>query len=135
MKKTAGQIEKDVYVLIKNSAVCSFISGSLYRQGMRPPNSKEEDAVVSFSTGIDGQIQEGIVILNVYVEDIVVNDCKVKNIPRCTAIEDVLNTFVESISVTENYLFKLDKMIQSFQENEIEQHFVNCRIKFKLSTF
>lgn len=135
MRKTGGEIEKDLYTLIKNSAVKTDITGSLYRQGMRPLNAKTEDAVVSFLAGIDGQIQEGILNLNLYVPDVLSNGIKVKNITRCTELEVICNTFIQSHSMSGDYLFELDKMIQTFKEESIEQHFVNCRIKFRLSTY
>ena len=134
MKKTGGEIEKDLYTLIKNSAVKTAITGSLYRQGMRPINSLTEDAVVSFLAGIDGDIQEGVLNLNIYVPNIEVSGQKVKNITRCTELEVIVNTFIQSLIAGE-YVFELDKMIQTFQEAVIEQHFINCRIKFRLSTY
>lgn len=134
MRKTGGSVEEDVYMLIKNSQFRTSISGSLYREGMRPINSVSEDAVVSFLTGLDGEIQTGVLNLNIYVPDIVSNKQKVKNISRCSELEILANNFIQSLSLSGDYQFELDNMIQTFKSQEIEQHFVNCRIKFNLST-
>jgi hypothetical protein len=135
MRKTGGEIEEEVYDLIDKSTIKTTITGNLYRSGMRPPNAETEDAVVSFLTGLDGQIQTGVLILNLYVPDIVSNDIIVKNTSRCTELEKLVNSFIQSQSVSGNYLFELEKTIQTFKAEGIEQHFVNCRIKYQLSTF
>ena len=134
MRKTGGSVEEDVYTLIKNSSLKTSIQGSLYREGMRPINSVTEDAIVSFLSGLDGEIQTGVLNLNIYVPDIVSDKQKVKNIARCLELEVLANTFIQSLSLFGDYQFELDKMIQTFKSQEIEQHFVNCRIKFNLST-
>ena len=134
MRKTGLEIEADVYTLVKNSAVKTAISGSLYRDGMRPLNATTEDAVVSFLAGLDGEIQTGVLNLNIYTPDIVSKDFKVKNITRLVALEAIVNTFIQSLSVSSSYKFELDKMIQTFKAEGIDQHFVNARIKFRLLT-
>lgn len=134
MRKTGSQIEGDIYTLINNSAVKNAIEGSLYREGMRPINAETEDAVVSFLTGLDGEIQTGILNLNIYVSDIDSNTHKVKDITRCTELESIANEFIQSLSITGDYKLELDNMIQTFKAEGIEQHFINCRIKFSLST-
>ena len=134
MRKTGLEIEADVYTLVKNSAVKTAILGSLYRDGMRPLNATTEDAVVSFLAGLDGEIQSGVLNLNIYTPDIVSKDFKVKNITRLVALEAIANSFVQSLSISSDYIFELDKMIQTFKAEGIDQHFVNARIKFRLST-
>ncbi|MEI6752350.1 MAG: hypothetical protein WCK78_04210 [Paludibacter sp.] len=135
MRKTGGEIEEEVYDLIDKSTIKTNISGELYREGMRPLNAETEDAVVSFLTGLDGQIQTGVLNLNLYVPDIVSNNLTVKNTSRCTELEKLVNSFIQSHSVSGDYYFELDKTIQTYKAEGIEQHFVNCRIKFQLSTF
>ena len=66
MAKTATQIQGDVYQLLKNSTLCSMISGDVYRKGMRPRDSKLEDAVVIFTTGLPDEIQTGVVTVTMY---------------------------------------------------------------------
>lgn len=59
MAKTGKQIQGDVYQLLRDSTLYSMISGEVYRNGMRPRDSRAEDAVVTFTTGIPTEIQEG----------------------------------------------------------------------------
>lgn len=136
MKKTAGQIEQDMFDMIKSSSICALISGGVYKEGMRPHDSKVEDIVVTFLTGIDGQIQSGVVVVNCYVPDMSNGGTlKVKNIPRCTEIESELSLMAQSITIFNEYKIKQDKIIQTFSETEIQQHFVNLRLKFERTTF
>ena len=63
MAKTSKQIQGDVYRLLKNSTLSSMISGDVYRgdgkTSNRPRDSRKEDAVVIFTSGLSGDIQTG----------------------------------------------------------------------------
>ncbi|GIZ15499.1 hypothetical protein [Capnocytophaga catalasegens] len=131
MKKTASEIEADIYKLIKNSFISRFIKGDVYREGLRPANSQKEDVIVSFLTGIfDTFSQEGKVNINIYVPDRESSGINRKDIKRCREIEQVCQLFAENITL-DNYHFKLSRMIQSFSEENINQHFVNMQLTFK----
>jgi hypothetical protein len=137
MTRTGQQIENDIYGLLKNSPMKSFISGEVYKYGMRPRDSKVEDAVVKFVTGLDDEIQTGVVVVNIYVPDIDAfqNGVMVRNISRCTEIEVRANEWVKSLTAgTTDYLFSLAQTIYTEEEPEINQHFVTVRIKFSLLT-
>jgi 3-dehydroquinate dehydratase len=129
MRKTAGQIERDIFGLIKTQ-VLSVISGGVYRKGLRPKGSELEDAVISFMTGDAEQVQTGVLNLNVYVKNINVDGSLVCDIARCTEIEAELMSIIESMVSTE-YSISIGSAIQTFEEPKIEQHFVNCKIKYK----
>jgi len=138
MKKTASQIESDVFALLNASPLRTFISGKIYKEGVRPINAKTEDAVITFISGIDGQIQAGFLNVNVYVPNIDNGSNQgvlVKDISRCAAIESVLSSLAQSLTISGEYKFQLDRIIQAFKVDEIDQYFVNCRLKFKRSTF
>lgn len=135
MTKTAIEVEIDIIELIDSSALKSTISGSVYLQGTRPLNSIKEDAVISFLTGLDDQIQTGVVNLNVYVPDL--NNgtgILVKNVSRCKTLEMLCNTIIKGLTPGE-YKFRLGSTIQTFKAEGIDQHFVNVKIKFELATF
>lgn len=137
MKYTAGQIESKVYELLSSSSLKTTIGGEIYKEDTRPLDSKNEDIVISFISGRDDQIQSGIVVVNTYVPDIDNGQnkgLKVKNVTRCEELESALNQFSESISIHEDFMFKTDKTIQTYKEDEIHQHFVNLRLKYKRST-
>lgn len=138
MKKTASQIESDVFGLLNSSSLKTTISGKIYKEGVRPIDAKTEDAVITFISGMDGQIQTGVLNVNVYIPGIDNGTNKgvlVKDVSRCTNIESVLNSIAHSLSISSEYKFQLDRIVQTFKVDEIEQYFVNCRLKFKRSTF
>ncbi len=135
MRKTGSEIESDVYAIINASQLKTAIGGLTYKEGLRPINSKAEDAVVSFMTGLDGQIQTGVVNLNIYVPNIDNGSGSlVKNVSRCRVLEILANAIIQEL-VPGEYHFALGAIIQTFPADEINQHFVNCKIKFELSTF
>ena len=135
MKKTGSTFEKDVFNLMKQSPLKSSISGDVYREGMRPINSNKEDAVVSFMAGLDGQIQSGVLNINVYVPDINNGtEDRLKNIKRCNEIESLCSDIVESLKL-DGYRFSLAAIIQTFKSQEIDQHFINVKLKFNYVTF
>lgn len=136
MEKTAKQIEKDVFRIMRDSELKNVIGGKFYRAGMRPKNAKTEDVVVKFLTGIDEQEQSGVVLVHVYVPNIQAsNDGElVENITRIDELEELLNTTVANLEDGE-YLFEKDGTPNSFPVEGIEQHFINMRLKYRRKTF
>jgi len=130
MKKTSGQIEEYVYVLINGSSLKTDIRGNIYRPGLRPDNADTEDLVIQRPIGTANQVQIGIVNINVYVPNITSNGANVKDVDRCVEIEVLMNSFFESLSDI-NYDFSLDEMISTEKAEGIDQYFVNARLKFK----
>lgn len=136
MTSTASEIEQVVYDLLSNSDHIS-ISGKLYKEGTRPINADSEDAVVTFLSGIDDQIQTGVVVVNIYVKDIDNGESEgvlVIDKERCSEIESQLRDFSDSVKRSNEFVFKRDKTIQTFKADEVKQHFVSLRLKFKKST-
>ena len=138
MTKTGQQVEDDIYGMVKNSPLVSIINGKVYKFGMRPRDSKKEDAVVKFVTGFDSQIQSGTVVINIYVPDFDAfqNGVLVRDITRCTEIEVAANKWIDSLTVEKtDYNFKLSQTIYTEEEPEMNQHFVSIRLRFRLTTF
>ena len=131
--KTGQQIEDDVFSLFEKSTLLSLINGKVYLFGMRPKNSGNEDAVVKFVTGLDGQIQTGVVVINIYVPNIEFNGVMVRNIERCAEIEKSANQWVKSL-IPNEYLFSLAQTIYTEEDPDIEQHFISIRLKYRLKT-
>lgn len=69
MIKTQIEIDRYFYSIVKASDLGKAISGTVYRPEMRPDNAKTEDIIVGLLSGIDGQQQDGIVLVNVFVPD------------------------------------------------------------------
>lgn len=133
--KTEKQIEKDIFRIIKASPINTMIGGTLYRKGMRPRNAKTEDAVVAFLSGLDGQFQTGVVLLNIYVPMTQnASSDKITDISRVDALETAVKDFFDECSEV-NYLFELRETPYSEDLDEIEQTRINVRIHYTRTTF
>ena len=133
--KTEKRIERDFYEFVTKSELAKAVSGKVYRKGMRPPESYKEDIVVKFLSGVDEQVQSGIVVLNIYVPDISVRSrgAKVENIKRIDELEELAVSFIEGNDSNE-YDLEKDGTPKSLEAEGIEQHFISVRIKFKRIT-
>ena len=136
MKKTASQIEADIYKYFKDK-INPLINGQTYRNGVRPLNSQKEDCVISFLTGLDGQYQTGVININIFVPLVKNNDNQYrKDFVRCDAIEQDLMPIIEEAETDlRNYRLQLHQMIQTFEETDIKQFFINAKVKFRYNTF
>lgn len=132
---TEKQIEKDIFRIIKASPINTMIGGTLYRKGMRPRNAKTEDAVVAFLSGLDGQFQTGVVLLNIYVPMTQnASSDKITDISRVETLEAAVKDFFDECSEV-NYLFELRETPYSEDLYEIEQTRINVRIHYTRTTF
>lgn len=134
---TGQQIENSIYGLLKASSLPSFINGGVYKFGTRPKDSAKEDAVVKFVAGLPGQIHTGVVVVNLYVPDFEPygNGVLTKDITRCTELEVLADEWVKSLTANKsNFRFWLAQTICTEGVPEINQHFVNVKLKFELST-
>ncbi len=135
MIKTEMQIERDFYSFVKDSDLGKAIKGGIYRSEMRPANSVSEDLIVKLLAGVEGQVQTGVILLNIYVPDITLGDGqKVADKRRIGELEELIISFVESAGGTE-YLLETDVMPTTMLNAEIEQHLITARIKFQRITF
>ena len=133
--RTAKEIQGDIITLLRESALAQSVSGKIYRKGYRPLNSQAEDITVGFVTGVAGEIQEGVVVINVYVADIdaIGNGTMVENGARTTEIERLADDWVQSLTASRSdYLFELSQTIYTEAEREVHQHFVSIRLNYRL---
>lgn len=142
MRKIAEEIEEDIYKVVKASSIPYAITGGIYRNGMRPFDSKGEDVVVSFIAGLDGQKQKGVIGIRIYIPDIDVGDkLLVKNTARCNELGTILSEFKKSLmgsrihTEREGYWFEPGgDTIRTFEEEDINQHYINLRLEFEYLT-
>lgn len=132
--KVETQIEKDFFRFVKNSPIASAIGGSVYRNGMRPRNSKAEDAVIIFVSGMDGQIQDGVVAINVFVpkKPFGKDTEPVKDIERVDMLEQIIRDWLDSWNDSE-YLLPQNRRptIQSLDDPQTNETYIHTRIRFK----
>lgn len=134
MAKTSKQVQGDVYRLLRDSTLSSMISGEVYRDGQRPRNSKQEDAVVIFTTGTSTQIQTGVVTVNIFVPDIDAYDNGVltEDGQRCEEVEALAQAWVDSLTADVScYRFELQQTIYTESDPEINQHFVVIKLYYE----
>lgn len=133
-KLTGKRVQSDVYSLLKHSTLSTMISGAVYRQGMRPKDSKQEDAIVIFTAGLPDQVQTGVVTVNIYVPDIdpYDNGLLVEDSERTEEVEGLAQQWVEGLTADRtNYLFRLQQTIFTEYEAEINQHFVVVKLAYE----
>ena len=137
MARTAHQIQGDIKRLIENSDLAKAVSGKVYRgdgeNGERPRDSKFEDIVVIFTTGIPDQIHEGVVTVNIFVPDIdaygkgeLVEDGK-----RCEELETEAEKWYRGLNGKTDYLFSLEDTIHTSYAPELHQHFVVVSLRYR----
>lgn len=135
MIKTETQIERDFMTFIKGSKLGDALKGRVYRAGMRPDDADTEDLIVKFLTGLDTQIQVGIVILNLYVPDINSKAAgkKVQDFKRIGVLQELINDFLLNAGGSE-YWLESENTPRTMLNEEIKQHCITVKIKFKRLT-
>ena len=120
--------------MLKDSSFSSMISGEVYRQGYRPRDSRNEDAVVIFTTGLTDEIQTGVVTVNIFVPDIdpYNNGIWVEDGKRTEEVERLAQEWIDSLTADKScYKFELQQTIYTEEEAEINQHFVVIKLKYE----
>ena len=134
--KTETQIEKDIFRIVSASPIKDLIGGKVYRRGMRPRDSKEEDCVVQFLTGLEGQFQSGTINVNIYVPKICIGKStnKVENLKRVEELEiKIKELFEESVFEDPEYNLEIRSIPQAIEEEGIDQTKINTRVYYKRS--
>ena len=84
--KTDTDICKDIYHIVKDSAIKTAITGNVTYTGRE---TDKEDCVISVLDSMSGQIQDCKVNVNIYVQDITSGGVAKPNIPRITELADI----------------------------------------------
>ncbi|MDR3246077.1 MAG: hypothetical protein LBT50_06545 [Prevotellaceae bacterium] len=136
MAKTGKQIQGDVMETLSAYGLPDMVTGGMYRAGYRPRDSRLEDIIVIFTTGVPEQIQTGIVTINIYCPDLEIADGGglVENGRRCEELEIAAAGWVDSLTVSD-YRFTLQQTIYTENDAEIHQHFVVIKLKYEFLTF
>lgn len=128
--KTADEIERDIYEITRKSV---RVKGNVYRKGTRPTNrTDKEDVVVSFLSGRDGQIQDGVVVVNCYVPHL--NHGDVYTTKNARRTEEVARMLLNIITppVQGNYLLKSDRTVETVEEEGVSR--CTLRIRYRYNT-
>ena len=132
--KTSRKVQGDIYRLLRESDLAATITGGIYREGMRPRDSLKEDAVVIFTTGQNGQVQQGVVTVNIYVPDIDPwsDGVSVEDTQRTEELETAAQLWVDSLNGRlAGYYFDTMQTIYTEEEPQTHQHFVVIRLRYR----
>ncbi len=134
--KSTAHIEQEMYEALER-LITAHIRGGFYPSDCRPANSKSEDAVLTATYATATQVQRGRAKLNIYVPDI---DCGVgRAVPDKARIQELSqldDTIIDTLNDADtDYLFYLSQATHTMAEPDIEQHFININIGFRLITF
>lgn len=135
---TAKQIQSDIISLLEGSTLVESVSGAVYRgtpdSSYRPRDSRLEDIVVIFTSGLPEEVETGVVTIHIYVPDIDLYDdgVLVEDGRRTEAIEALAEDWVKSLTCDRsNYKFNLRQTIHTQSQPELHQHFVVVRLGYE----
>lgn len=130
---TANDIERFFFSKVKEGPLGQEIGGRVYRSEMRPDGSRAEDIVVKFISGMDGQEQTGVVIVNVYVPDVIHDGRMVADDARIGELESLAVDLPGTMNGELLYVWS-ESTPYAVNVEEIKQHAVTVRLNFKLIT-
>lgn len=131
---TSKRVQGDIYRLLRQSDLARGLSGDVYREGMRPRDSRKEDAVVIFTSGLSEQIQTGVVTVNVFVPD---RDGDMTGVleedgQRAEELEAAAAAWVKSLTAERScYRFRLQQAIYTEAEEETNEHFIVIKLAYE----
>ena len=135
MNKTGTQVLTDVYSWLRGSALAELVSGGVYYAETRPRDSKLEDIVIVFLSGLATQMQKGIVSVKIYVPDIdpYGNGVMVENGARTAELQRIVQDWLDSYPAAKtDYLIELQDTITTVEDVDIQQHFVSVMLHYTL---
>lgn len=123
-------IKDDMYMFIKNSSLATAVSGKVCKQGVRPKGSDKEDIVISVIANENGQIQEAIVNVNIYVADDVKSDGQ--NQEATIRLRELCKIASETLEAGsgEDYRFTLESQ-RVLAVEDTREHAINNKINYK----
>ncbi len=123
-------IKDDVYAIIKKSPLASAVTGKICKQGVRPKGSDKEDIVISVIANMNGQLQDAVVNVNIYVQDDEKSDgqnmeATIRLRQLCEIASDVLE-----VGSGDDFRFTLES--QRVMEVEgTKEHIINNRLNYR----
>lgn len=123
-------IKDDVYTLIKNSPLASAVTGKICKQGVRPKGSDKEDVVISVIANLNGQIQESVVNVNIYVADDIKSDGQYQE--STIRLRELCRIASETLEVGrgEDFRFTLESQ-RVLAVEDTKEHVINNRLNYK----
>lgn len=123
-------IKDDVCAFIKKSPLATSITGKVCKQGVRPKGSDKEDIVISVIANMNGQIQEAVVNVNIYVADDIKSDGQ--NQEATIRLRELCRIASETLEVGsgEDFRFTLESQ-RVIEVQKTQEHVINNRLIYK----
>ena len=93
--KNDAEVRQDIYAIVVSSPIKDAISGEV-RIIPRAKGSNAEDCIISVQGNLDGQIQNCIVYVNVYVQNINNRGESVENVARTSMLAKLCEDTLQS---------------------------------------
>lgn len=123
-------IKDDVHSFIKKSPLASAVTGKVCKQGIRPKGSDKEDVVISVIANQNGQIQEAVVNVNIYVKDDIKADGQ--NQEATIRLRELCEIASDTLEVGRGEDFRFTLESQHVIEVEAtKEHVINNRLNYK----
>lgn len=134
MIRTSNEIEGFFFKTVRASSLGKRIKGKVYRHGTRPANRREEDIIVAYIGGIDGQVQDGAVHVSVFVKDIPneSGDLVIHH-ERIGVLESLAQDLVADFRGSDYYV-RTTTTAKAYAVSELDQHCFTIRLEFKVLT-
>ena len=131
--KTAEEVISDLVSLLKRSGIEQEITGKVYRDDLRPKDSRLEDITVHFITGLSGEVETGVAALNAYIapKDLYDDGVLRKDTKRVMEIQRLLADWLASTPAADNYLIESENILTGEYDHELKQHYINVRLRFQ----
>lgn len=123
-------IKDDVYAFIKKTPLAAAVTGKICKQGVRPKGSDKEDVVIAVVTNMNGQIQEAVVNVNIYVKDDIKSDgqnqeATIRLRQLCEIASDTLE-----VGRGEDFRFTLESQ-HVIEVPGTKEHVINSKLNYK----
>lgn len=133
MSLTAKHMEQYFRQRLLESELGKEVGGEVYFRGTVPRDKGGEYAVVMFVGGLPGQMETGIICVNIFVPDIIpFNDgVPMEDMVRTSQLEDLAEQWVKSVRKRHEYYIELAGSIHTVEDLSRDYHFVSVRINYK----
>ncbi|HZF64201.1 MAG TPA: hypothetical protein VEZ55_06950 [Chitinophagaceae bacterium] len=133
---TSSELIQVVYDGLKGSLLEQAVSGKIYKR-RRPKNSNLEDVVINSLPTVNGQLQQAVLNVNVFVPDLQLSiGGEKQNLPdekRLNELEVLAVSVLKEGSAEDSQKRFIQFEVQQtniLEDDESDQYFINIRLQF-----
>lgn len=135
--KTTLDAEDILYTYLNTSTLKTAVQangGDIYKQG-RPANDKKEAVVIVSLPLNNEQLQEGIVNVNIFVPNVVINvnemqDDSQPNHPRLKQLATIAAGLLNDVFLSNSDCGFYMQQQSLIKDDQSKEHFINIRVNF-----